>query len=323
MTKVSLKRQAKVNTDDQFLQDIVDGLSQPRKTLPCKYFYDERGSALFDQICKTPEYYHTRTELAILDEVLPVVAGMIGPNADILEFGSGAGIKIRKLIDALTTPRSYTPIDISEEILLSSSVALQHSYPELEIHPIVADYLAPIELPAMFSDVTGHQKLVFFPGSTISNFDQVDAMHFLKHIRSLLSAGDALLIGVDLVKPIPLLLAAYNDSQGITAAFNKNILQRIKNRYQTNIDTNQFLHHAGYNAAKHRIEMHLVSKVAQSIDIEGQRFSFAAKESIHTENSYKYSIDSFRMMGLNAGFHATECFTDAQNLFSVHYLTAK
>ncbi len=322
MTELNIKRQALVNTADQFLLDIYDGLSQPQKSLPCKYFYDEKGSELFDQICQTDEYYHTRTELKILDDILPTVAGMIGPYVDILEFGSGAGIKIRKLINALERPRSYTPIDISEEILLSSSHTLQQEYPELEVHPVVADYLSPIELPASFADETAHRKLVFFPGSTISNFDMPDAIHFLKHIRSLLSPGDALLIGVDLVKPVPRLLAAYNDRQGVTAAFNLNLLHRIKATYDTDLNVDNFWHHALYNAEKHRIEMHLVSRVAQTVTIQGQPFYFTERETIHTENSYKFSIEGFRMMALNAGFDSTECFTDDANLFSVHFLTA-
>jgi dimethylhistidine N-methyltransferase len=323
MTNLNIKRQHNVNSDDQFLSDIIAGLSSQPKTLPCKYFYDERGSQLFDEICQTDEYYYTRTELSILDEVLPTVANMIGPNADILEFGSGAGIKIRKLIDALETPRSYCPIDISEEILLASSHELQQQYPELDVHPIVADYLSPIDLHESFADESVHRKLVFFPGSTISNFDMPDAMHFLKHIRSLLSPDDALLIGVDLIKPIPKMLAAYNDRKGVTAAFNLNLLDRIAATYETNLDISRFLHHAIYNAEKHRIEMHLISQEAQVIDVEGHRFHFDARETIHTENSYKYSIEGFRMMGLNAGFEPFEVFTDPENLFAVHYLIAK
>jgi dimethylhistidine N-methyltransferase len=322
MTNLNVVRQERVNCNDQFLLDIYEGLSLPQKSLPCKYFYDEKGAELFDQICQTPEYYHTRTELKIFEEALPVVAGLVGPSADILEFGSGAGIKIRTLINALDKPRSYCPIDISEEMLLSSSHELQQIYPELEVLPIVADYHSHITLPAMFSESSPHRKLVFFPGSTISNFDMPAAMHFLKHIRKLLEPEDALLIGVDLIKPVPKLLAAYNDAQGITAAFNKNMLTRICNTYETDLDPDQFYHHAIYNAEEHRIEMHLVSKTAQRIRIEDESFNFEERESIHTENSYKYSIEGFRMMALNAGFDSVDYFTDDKNLFSVHYLTA-
>lgn len=322
MTSVNLKRQDNVNSNDEFLKDIFLGLSNAQKTLPCKYFYDEKGSILFDQICQTDEYYHTRTELKIFEQALPIVSSMIGPHADILEFGSGAGIKIRKLIDALQSPRSYCPIDISEEILMSSSHTLQQQYPELDVHPIVADYLSPIELHENFKDGTAHRKLVFFPGSTISNFDMPEAMHFLKHIRSLIEPGDALLIGVDLIKPVQRLIAAYNDKAGVTAAFNRNLLDRIASTYDTNLDPDTFLHHALYNAEKHRIEMHLVSQVQQTVEVEGERFTFEERESIHTENSYKYSIEGFRMMGMNAGFEPTEVFTDDENLFSVHYFTA-
>ena len=323
MTNLNLQRQHEVNSNDQFLTDVIEGLSQPKKTLPCKYLYDERGSQLFDDICSTPEYYHTRTELEIFEAALPVVASIVGPRADILEFGSGVGVKIRKLIDALESPRSYTPIDISEEVLAASVVELHQQYDELEVHPIVADYLSPIELPAMFTDETEHKKLVFFPGSTISNFEPTEAIHFLKHIRSLLTPGDLLLIGVDLIKPLPTLIAAYNDAQGVTAAFNKNLLQRIKDTYDTNLEPEDFLHQAIYNAEKHRIEMHLISKFAQSIDIEGHEFHFEEKEGIHTENSYKFSMEGFRLMAMNAGFYSVECFIDDNNFFSVHLLAAK
>ncbi len=322
MANLNVKRQVNVNNNDEFLKDILTGFSERQKRLPCKYFYDERGSHLFDEICKTEEYYHTRTELKILDDALPTIAGMIGPNADILEFGSGAGIKIRKLIDALETPRSYCPIDISEEILLHSSRKLKKHYPELLIHPIVADYLSPIDLHDTFATESEHRKLVFFPGSTISNFDLPEAIHFLKHIRSLLTAGDVLLIGVDLLKPEPILLAAYNDRTGVTAAFNRNILDRIAATYQTNLEPGLFCHRAIYNAEKHRIEMHLVSTCEQTVEVEGESFHFRKLESIHTENSYKFSLEGFRMMGMNAGFDQTAVFTDEESLFSVHYLTA-
>lgn len=324
MTELNVRRQEKVNCNDQFLLDILEGLSQvPQKTLPCKYFYDEKGAYLFDQICLTPEYYPTRTELKILDEVLPHVANLVGPGADILEFGSGAGIKIRKLLQALISPRSYCPIDISEEILLSSSAQLQRQFPHIVIHPIVADYHAHIHLPDEFSHQDHNRTLVFFPGSTISNFEPQDAIHFLKHIRGLLKPGDAMLIGVDLVKPLPRLIAAYNDSAGMTAAFNLNILDRIQSNYRTDLQLENFAHRARYNPEKRRIEMHLVSKKRQSVSIESAEFQFEAGETIHTENSYKYSIESFRLMATNAGFRCVETFTDAENLFSVHYLEAK
>ncbi|MEJ2045652.1 MAG: L-histidine N(alpha)-methyltransferase [Reinekea sp.] len=322
MTNLNLKRQHNVNCNDQFLTDILNGLAAPQKTLPCKYFYDERGSQLFDEICNTPEYYHTRAELSIFDEALPVVSSLIGPNADILEFGSGVGIKILRLLDSLETPRSYTPIDISEEVLMNSALELHRRYDDLQVHPIVADYLSPIELPEMFIDDGPHKKLVFFPGSTISNFEPNEAISFLKHIRSLLNKGDGLLIGVDLIKPLPTLIPAYNDTQGVTAAFNKNLLTRIINTYDTDLDDSTFVHHALYNAEKHRIEMHLVSLKAQTVTIEGQSFSFKERESIHTENSYKFSIEGFRLMAQNAGFNSTVCFTDDINLFAVHFFTA-
>lgn len=322
MTNLSINRQENVNCDDQFLSDILFGLGQTQKSLPCKYFYDERGSVLFDEICKTEDYYHTRTELSILDEALPEVARLVGPDADILEFGSGAGIKIQKLIEALQAPRSYCPIDISEEILVSSSAKLKAMYPSLEVFPIVADYLSPIELPAAFTANSTGRKLVFFPGSTISNFDQPDAIQFLRHIRSLLSPGDALLIGVDLIKPETRLISAYDDREGITAAFNLNLLERIRNTYATDLNPGGFKHEVRYNSEKHRIEMHLSSRCDQVVNIEGERFEFVTGETIHTENSYKYSVEGFSLIASNLGFAPNRVFTDSDNLFSVHYLSA-
>lgn len=320
MTKSETINDLAINKDP-FLQDIIDGLSQQQKTLPCKYLYDEQGSVLFDQICRTPEYYHTRTELALLDQHLPAIADVIGTEADILEFGSGAGIKIRKLIDALQAPRSYSPIDISQEILLASSAKLKALYPDLLVFPITGDYLSSIKLPDIFIK-SRHPRLIFFPGSTISNFDNFEAIRFLTHCRNLLKPGDHLLIGVDLIKPTSLLLAAYNDEQGVTAQFNLNLLERINREYSTNLDTGLFKHLARYNDSMHRIEMHLVSQAEQQVEIQGYSFEFSAGETIHTENSYKFSVEGFQHIAVGAGFSSKQCFVDSDNLFSVHLLAA-
>ncbi|RLU00781.1 L-histidine N(alpha)-methyltransferase [Ketobacter sp.] len=308
--------------DQEFLQDVLHGLSQPRKSLPCKYFYDEQGSQLFEAICDTPEYYITRTELGILTTNMQSIAAQVGAGCDILEFGSGAGIKIRLLLAGLQQPRSYIPIDISMEILAQSARQLSAEFPQVHVHPIVGDYHKDIELPAAFRQPGQQRKLVFFPGSTISNFTPQEAGAFLQRIRALLAPGDGLLIGVDCVKPTPILNAAYNDAAGYTAAFNLNLLQRIQDTFATNLRPQHFFHHAFFNAEESRIEMHLVSKRDQLIDIEGRCFRFRKGETIHTENSYKYSVPGFVAMARQAGFHPTDLWQDPQQHFSLHYLTA-
>lgn len=307
----------------EFLDDVLQGLSQHQKTLPCKYFYDERGSQLFEDICSTPEYYITRTEIDILTRSMPEIAGMVGAGSDILEFGSGAGIKIRLLLDGLKEPRSYIPIDISMEILESSSRQLALQFPEVQVIPIVGDYHKDIRLPEGFRRQTPHRKLVFFPGSTISNFTPVEAQTFLQRIRRLLSPDDGLLIGVDCVKESQVLNAAYNDAAGYTAAFNMNLLHRIKNTFDTNLKPQHFFHHAYFNEQESRIEMHLVSKLDQLLELEKARFTLRKGETIHTENSYKYALPVFDRMANEAGYGTTKVWQDEAKLFSLHYLTAR
>jgi dimethylhistidine N-methyltransferase len=306
--------------ESDFLYDIIHGLSQSPKTLPCKYFYDERGSQLFEQICTTDEYYITRTELALLKQIMPELAELMGAGCDILEFGSGAGIKIQTLLRGLTEPRSYIPVDISEEILQSSAKKLEIVFPKIEVHPIVGDYTKEIVLPELFGQETPHKKMVFFPGSTISNFDESSAFTFLTKIHSLLNSGDVLFIGVDLVKPIEILHAAYNDEQGVTAEFNMNLLHRINQSFADSIDLNKFAHHAFFNEERSRIEMHLVSTEKQKIEIAGNHFSFEEGEGIHTENSYKYSVESFQNLAQKCGFQSKKAWVDEDQLFSLHYL---
>lgn len=308
--------------DEEFLNDIWAGLSQPIKSLPCKYFYDEKGSQLFEAICDTPEYYITRTEISILQNNMEHIARLVGPSCDILEFGAGAGIKIQLLLAGLTAPRSYIPIDISMEILEASARELALRFPQVEIVPIVGDYHKDIELPEGFLKQTPHKKLVFFPGSTISNFTPGEALDFLTRIRNLLSPGDALLIGVDCVKPAHLLNAAYNDAAGVTAEFNLNLLDRIAATFDTDLDRRQFLHHAFFNTARSRIEMHLVSKRDQILNIEGRSFPLQKGETIHTENSYKYRLEDFSKIAQATGFVTSAVWQDAELLFSLQYLTA-
>ena len=306
----------------EFLRDVLHGLSQPQKTLPCKYFYDERGSQLFEAICSTPEYYITRTEIDILKRYMADIAAIVGSHCDILEFGSGAGIKIRLLLDGLTDPRSYIPIDISMEILEASAQELAQQFPSVQVIPIVGDYHKDIQLPDAFRRQTPQRKLVFFPGSTISNFTRPEAQTFLQRIRRLLTEGDGLLIGVDCIKDTEILNAAYNDATGVTAAFNLNLLHRIKNTFSTNLKPQHFFHHAYFNAREARIEMHLVSKLDQIVEVEKTRFSLRKGETIHTENSYKYALPVFASMAQQAGFTTGKVWQDPGQLFSLHYLMA-
>ncbi len=314
---------AQQDTIDPFLNEVVDALSKHPKALPCKYFYDERGSRLFTEICMTPEYYVTRTELLIMQESVKSIAKAIGPSADIVEFGSGAGEKIRLLLRGLSNPNSYTPMDISGEILQQSATQLRQEFPKLSITPVQGDYTQPLNQLGLFKnknvDPDGKQ-IVYFPGSTLSNFTPNEARDFLHQIKCLIGHNGGLLIGIDLIKPKHILDAAYNDAQGYTAAFNLNMLRHINRELGADFDENNFRHHAFYNAEKERIEMHLISQRQQTVNIAGDSFVFEDQESIHTENSYKYSISSFTDLAQSASLQVLQTWTDEQNLFSVHYL---
>lgn len=305
----------------EFLNDVVEGLSCSPKTLPCKYFYNERGSVLFGKICETPEYYITRTETALLRQIAPEISEMLGPDCNLLELGSGLGEKIRILLDALDTPQSYTPMDISEEVLFNSAAALQPEYPNLRIRPWVGDYTRDLDFKLKrLADFP--KPVVFFPGSTISNFNPEDAQVFLTRIRRWLGEGGVLLIGVDTEKPAELINAAYNDNDGYTAAFNMNLLHRIKDELDVDLSPENFRHHAFFNADESRLEMHLVSEQAQRIDLHGVTVDFAEGETIHTENSYKYRVSDFHKLAQSVGFTPQKTWQDTEKLFSFHYLTA-
>ncbi len=320
--------QIDVNAAEQFKRDIIAGLSAQPKTLPCKYFYDARGSELFEEICRTPEYYVTRTETSLLKRCCATVASRIGPGAHVLEPGSGAGEKIRLLLDALDTPRSMTLIDISESAIEASARELEQAYPQLRIHPLVADFTEEIELPTHFFEEPPSSstepptqtapKLVFFPGSTISNFTPSEAVPFLRRLGNWLAEGDFLFIGVDREKNSDILERAYDDAAGVTAEFNLNLLSRIKNELETDLDPTKFEHRAVYNRTCSRIEMHLDSREDQVVHIEGQRIEFRRGESIHTENSYKYSPKRFRDLAEKAGYLVTEQFSDDDELFALY-----
>lgn len=305
---------------ETFLSDVISGLSKPQKQIPPKYFYDEKGSELFDQICKTKEYYVTRTEMDLLEDIGPKISELAGPNCKIIEFGSGASKKIRTLLEALVTPKSYIAIDISKEFLVESANTIAQDYPEIEVGAICADFLKPVNLPVSVQENEGN-LLGFFPGSTIGNFTTNEAVAFLKTAHNLLSPHGALLIGVDLKKDETILEAAYNDAQGITADFNLNILERINKELGANFTTEKFEHEAVYNSGEGRIEMHLRSKAAQSASIDGHTFAFDPNETIHTENSHKYSIEEFKDLAAQADFSSAAVWVDPDKLFSLHYLT--
>ncbi|HLG85584.1 MAG TPA: L-histidine N(alpha)-methyltransferase [Alphaproteobacteria bacterium] len=303
----------------EFRDAVLWGLNQPQKTIPCKFFYDLEGSRLFDAICDTPEYYPTRTELSILAEVAPAIARLVGAGCAIVEFGSGAGIKIRTLLDALETAIAYVPVDISRSHLIAAAEALSADYPGLHIAPVCADYTKPFVLPAVGN--ARPRWLGFFPGSTIGNFSPPQAAGFLSQARRLLGEGGMMLVGVDLKKDRAVLEAAYNDAAGVTAAFNLNLLARIDRELGGDFGHAEFRHRAFYDPAQGRIEMHLVSARDQAVHVAGQDFRFKAGETVHTENSYKYGLDQFRRLAQSAGWRPAEVWTDPDRLFSLHLLT--
>lgn len=301
---------------DDFHSDVIAGLSGETKRLSPKFFYDERGSQLFDAITRLPEYYLTRTEIGLLRQYGHDMARMLDDDGLLLELGSGSGRKIRVLLEAMR-PRIYAPIDISREPLRLSAGAVAHDHPELAVHAICADYSKPLELPGPFGT---RQRAVFFPGSSIGNFDPTQARDLLRSIATLLGRDGSLLIGVDLKKAPALLHAAYNDKAGVTAKFNRNLLARINRELDADFDARAFRHEAFYNEKLGRVEMHLVATTLQRVRIDGRYFEFRAGESIHTENSYKFSIDEFRVLAAQAGLASVGVWQDEHALFSVHCL---
>ena len=306
------------STDD-FLQDVVSGLRRPQKEIPCKYFYDKRGSELFDQICELPEDYPTRTEMEIMRDSGGEIADKVGPGRLVVEYGSGSSLKTRILLDHLDEPAGYVPIDISGEHLQDSVTALRQEYPRLDVHPICADYTSPIELPAGPES----KPLVFFPGSTIGNFTPDQAVDFLKRTAELVGTSGGALVGVDLKKNKDRLEQAYDDAEGVTAEFNRNVLHRMKRELDADLETDAFEHKAVYNEDYGRVEMHLVSLAEQDVCVAGEHtFRFEAGETIRTEYSYKYDLDEFAELAAAANLHVEDVWTDADQLFSVQYLSA-
>ena len=300
-----------------FARDAIDDLSQRPKRLSPKYFYDATGSELFEAITRLPEYYPTRTELKILRERGSEIASIIPDNAALVEFGAGATTKVRLLLESCAFA-AYVPVDISGDFLNAQAGALRKDFPALAVHPVAADFTAPFKLP---DEIAGSPKVGFFPGSTIGNFEPHEACRFLRSARDILGQGAQMIIGADLEKDERLLYDAYNDRAGVTACFNLNVLVRINRELGGNFDISAFTHRAIYNRERHRIEMHLISKKTQTVRMLGTSFSFRPGESIHTESSYKYSVERFAALARGSGWNVRESWTDDNRMFSVHALT--
>ena len=301
-----------------FAGDVIEHLEQHPKRLSPKYFYDAAGSELFEQITVLPEYYPTRTELGILRGRGGEIADIIPKGAALVEFGAGATTKVRLLLENCDFG-AYAPVDISGDFLNAQADALRQDFPGLAVYPVAADFTAPFALPA---DISAMPKVGFFPGSTLGNFEPHEASAFLRSAREILGLGAQMIIGVDLEKNERLLYDAYNDAAGVTARFNLNVLVRINRELGGNFDLSAFMHRSVYNRDRHRIEMHLISKKSQTVRILGRNFSFRPGESIHTESSYKYSLERFTALASESGWKVRESWTDKDRMFSVHALVA-
>lgn len=308
---------AKARPDGAFLTDVLTGLSGPVKTLSAKYFYDAEGSRLFEEICELPEYYLTRTEIALLTEVAPEIARHIPAGAALVEPGSGASVKTRLLLDAAPHIGAYVPIDISESALTQAVAALSQDYPDLAVVPVAADFTRPLTLPPA---VRALPLVGFFPGSTIGNFTPGEAVSLLAQVRSMLGPKAAFLVGADLVKPVETLIRAYDDSRGVTAAFNLNLLYRINRDLDADFNPYAFRHRALWNAEESRIEMHLVSLCNQTVSIAGETVGFAEGETIHTENSYKFTVPMFNGIAERAGWRIEASWISGQQPFAMFLL---
>ena len=300
-----------------FYREVIAGLGRSQKQIPPKYFYDENGSRLFESICEQPEYYPTRVETGMLELYAEEITGFIGNGCCLIEPGSGSCNKVRLLLDALR-PSRYIPMDISCSHLHEAAGRVAKDYPWLAVHAVCADITRPVDLPGI---PEGMQRVMFYPGSSIGNYEPIEAVEFLSRLADIAGHGGGLLIGVDLEKDSRVLDKAYNDANGVTADFNLNLLHRINRELDGYIDIDTFRHHAFYNENKSRIEMHLVSKCTQTLRIDGHSYDFSAGESIHTENSYKYTIAGFRTLAEQGGFRSEAIWLDEEALFSLHYLS--
>jgi L-histidine N-alpha-methyltransferase len=317
----ALARKIVIDTaSTEFAADVVAGLTATPKRLSPKYFYDSTGSALFEQITELPEYYPTRREIGILKEHAGDVAALVPTGAALVEFGSGSSTKTRIVLSAATSLAAYVPVDISAQFLHQQMAGLRREYPKLAMLPVAADFTKPFDLPGAAEPMP---RIGFFPGSTIGNFEPHEAAAFLRHAGRILGRGATFIVGVDLVKDTQVLQKAYNDPQGVTAKFNLNLLTRINRELGAKFNPACFEHHAFFNRERSRIEMHLASLKRQRIKLCGECIDFRAGETIHTENSYKYSVESFRSLARGAGWSPAAVWTDADNYFSVHVLSLR
>lgn len=304
---------------DLFRSDVLRGLRLPAKQIPSKYFYDETGSQIFDEICQLPEYYPTRTELGIMQRHAGEMAQLLGRDCLLIEYGSGSSVKTRLLLDRLAEPAAYMPIDISGEHLLRSAESLAQVYPGIEIFPLCADFTMLAELPSLGRQPA--RRVIYFPGSTIGNFTPREAVELLRQTARLAGPSGGMLLGVDRKKEPWVLHAAYNDARGVTARFNLNLLARINRELEGDFPLEDFWHHAFYTPQQGRIEMHLLARQALRVHVAGEEFHFAQGESIRTEYSYKYSLDDLQALAAKAGFAVERTWTDRRGYFSVLYLT--
>jgi L-histidine N-alpha-methyltransferase len=309
----------RLSQPELFRQDVIAGLSLHRKSLPCRWLYDERGSELFEQITQLEEYYPTRVETGILRSNAAEIAGFVGRGATLIEYGAGAGIKTEILIAALEAPRLYVPVDISGDFLDHAVISLRHRFPNIGIWPIVADFTEDFEIPA---GIPLKGRSAFFPGSTIGNLDHAETVSFLRRVHRHVGPRGTAVIGADLTKDVRILRAAYNDNRGVTAEFNLNLLARINRELDGDFRLDRFVHEARWNSATSAIEMHLVSTQAQTVTVDGQSFDFAAGESIHTETSRKYGVKTLSAIVESAGWYIDEMWTDARQSFGVFGLAS-
>ncbi len=303
---------------DDFRRALVEGLRKRPRDVPCKFLYDERGSELFEQICDLDDYYSTRTEMSIFRDSIDEIAERVGPEARVVELGSGSGRKTEFVLQQLDHPVSYLPIEISKSALRHCATSIMEACPGLEVTPICADYMQPIDLPESTPEV--ERTVGFFPGSTIGNFEPDEARAFMGRIADLCGEDGGLIIGVDLVKDRAVMEQAYDDSEGVTAEFNMNLLRRANRELDANFDLEHFEHRAPFNEEYSRIEMRLVSLADQTVHVGDESFNFEEGDYIHTENSYKYQPDDFRELAAEAGFRAVDMWTDEDDYFSVWYL---
>lgn len=318
MSQVTAIKQSNI-TDTEFLNDVISGLTQQQKTLPCKYFYDDKGAALFEQITSLQEYYVTRTELSILEQYSQSIAQMLPENLSIIEPGCGSGKKVAYLLAHMANVKTFVPFEISEEMLSYSLAHLSPLFPDLAISPLLGDFTHSQMVKQLTKDTAldSQTNLVYFPGSTLGNFAPVKAIEIMNNFHRLCGVNGYVLIGVDLVKERQVLLNAYNDKAGVTAAFNKNLLQRINNELNGTFNLDNFSHESRFNEQHSRIEMHLVSNCNQSVVINDQQIDFIEGESIHTENSHKYTLESFKQLAAQANLKLEQTWQDDSNYFAL------